>query len=106
MNALARISMLLSVAVLACHSATPARAATPAVAATVRFEENRGQAAAGIRFLSRGSAATLAFERDRVLVRLRDGSDLAIEVDQPRLLRVQLAAALAASRSPELEPAG
>ena len=33
------------------------------------------------------------------LVRMRDGSDLAIEVDQPRLLRVQLAAALAAARA-------
>ena len=47
----------------------------------------------------------VALER-LLLVRMRDGSDLAIEVDQPRLLRVQLAAALAASRSVELEPAG
>jgi len=47
----------------------------------------------------------VALER-LLLVRMRDGSDLAIEVDQPRLLRVQLAAALAASRSAELEPAG
>jgi hypothetical protein len=46
----------------------------------------------------------IALER-LLLVRLRDGSDLAIEVDQPRLLRVQLAAALAASRNAELEPA-
>jgi len=46
----------------------------------------------------------VALER-LLLVRMRDGSDLAIEVDQPRLLRVQLAAALAASRNPELEPA-
>jgi hypothetical protein len=44
----------------------------------------------------------VALER-LLLVRMRDGSDLAIEVDQPRLLRVQLAAALAASRSGELE---
>ena len=36
-----------------------------------------------------------------VLIRLRDGSDLAIEVDQPRLLRVQLAAAIAAQRARE-----
>jgi hypothetical protein len=34
-----------------------------------------------------------------VLIRLRDGSDMAIEVDQPRLLRVQLAAAIAALRA-------
>ena len=47
----------------------------------------------------------VALER-LLLVRMRDGSDLAIEVDQPRLLRVQLAAALAASRTVELEPAG
>ncbi|MEX2136628.1 MAG: hypothetical protein WEB29_06680 [Chloroflexota bacterium] len=33
-----------------------------------------------------------------VLIRLQDGSDLAVEVDQPRLLRVQIAAAIAASR--------
>ena len=46
----------------------------------------------------------IALER-LLLVRLRDGSDLAIEVDQPRLLRVQLAAALAASRNVELQPA-
>ncbi len=46
----------------------------------------------------------IALER-LLLVLMRDGSDLAIEVDQPRLLRVQLAAALAAARSVELEPA-
>jgi hypothetical protein len=34
-----------------------------------------------------------------VLIRLRDGSDLAIEVDQPRLLRVQLSAAIAGARA-------
>jgi hypothetical protein len=33
-----------------------------------------------------------------LLIELTDGSDLAIEVDQPRLLRVQLAAARAAAR--------
>jgi hypothetical protein len=33
-----------------------------------------------------------------LLVGLADGSDLAVEVDQPRLLRVQLAAARAAAR--------
>lgn len=43
----------------------------------------------------------IALER-LLLVRMRDGSDIAIEVDQPRLLRVQLAAALAASRNVEL----
>lgn len=48
---------------------------------------------------------TIALER-LLLVSMRDGSDLAIEVDQPRLLRVQLAAAAAASRNAELEPAG
>src|SRR5438477_10651532 len=40
----------------------------------------------------------VALER-LLLVRMRDGSDLAVEVDQPRLLRVQLAAALAAARA-------
>ena len=44
--------------------------------------------------LSEIEDATVALER-LVLIRLRDGSDLAIEVDQPRLLRVQLATALA-----------
>ena len=34
-----------------------------------------------------------------ILIRRRDGSDLAIEVDQPRLLRVQLASAIAAERA-------
>jgi hypothetical protein len=42
----------------------------------------------------------MAVALERLLrVRLRDGSDIAIEVDQPRLLRVELAAALAASRN-------
>ncbi len=40
----------------------------------------------------------VALER-LVLIRRRDGADLALEVDQPRLLRVQLAAAIAAERS-------
>ena len=39
----------------------------------------------------------VALER-LLLVDLADGSDLAIEVDQPRVLRVQLAAARAATR--------
>jgi hypothetical protein len=39
----------------------------------------------------------LALER-LVLIRLSDGSDLALEVDQPRLLRVQMAAAIATLR--------
>jgi hypothetical protein len=34
-----------------------------------------------------------------VLIRRRDGSDFALEVDQPRLLRVQLAAAIGAQRA-------
>jgi hypothetical protein len=40
----------------------------------------------------------VALER-LVLIRRRNGSDLALEVDQPRLLRVQLAAAIAAERA-------
>lgn len=40
----------------------------------------------------------VALER-LLLVDLADGSDLAVEVDQPRLLRVQLAAARAAARA-------
>ena len=39
----------------------------------------------------------MALER-LLLLDLADGSDLAIEVDQPRLLRVQLAAARATAR--------
>ena len=42
----------------------------------------------------------VALER-LLLIRRRDGSDLAVEVDQPRLLRVQLAAAVAAQRARE-----
>ncbi len=42
----------------------------------------------------------VALER-LLLIRRRDGSDLAVEVDQPRLLRVQLAAAVAAERARE-----
>jgi hypothetical protein len=57
--------------------------------------------------LSFGDIDEMAIALERLLlVRMRDGSDLAIEVDQPRLLRVQLAAALAASRNVELDPAG
>jgi len=41
---------------------------------------------------------SVALER-LLLLRLDDGDDLAIEVDQPRLLRVQLAAAIAALRA-------
>jgi hypothetical protein len=44
----------------------------------------------------------VALER-LVLIRRRDGSDLALEVDQPRLLRVQLAAAIAAVRGREAD---
>lgn len=42
----------------------------------------------------------VALER-LLLIRRRDGTDLAVEVDQPRLLRVQLAAAIAAARARE-----
>ena len=42
--------------------------------------------------------SAVALER-LLLLDLIDGSDLAIEVDQPRLLRVQLAAARAAARA-------
>lgn len=48
--------------------------------------------------LSEIEEMVVALER-LVLIRLRDGSDLAVEVDQPRLLRVQIAAALAAERA-------
>ena len=47
--------------------------------------------------LGRISDMAVALER-LLLVELTDGSDLAIEVDQPRLLRVQVAAARAALR--------
>jgi hypothetical protein len=40
----------------------------------------------------------VALER-LVLIRRRNGADIALEVDQPRLLRVQLAAAIAAERA-------
>ena len=46
-----------------------------------------------------GAIAEIAVALERLLLLdLTDGSDLAIEVDQPRLLRVQLAAARAAAR--------
>jgi hypothetical protein len=48
--------------------------------------------------LSQMEDAAVALER-LVQIRLRDGSDLAIEVDQPRLLRVQVATALAGIRA-------
>jgi hypothetical protein len=47
--------------------------------------------------LERVADMAVALER-LLLVELTDGSDLAIEVDQPRLLRVQVAAARAALR--------
>jgi hypothetical protein len=47
--------------------------------------------------LDRVSDMAVALER-LLLVELTDGSDLAIEVDQPRLLRVQVAAARATLR--------
>jgi hypothetical protein len=46
-----------------------------------------------------GAITEIAVALERLLLLdLTDGSDLAIEVDQPRLLRVQLAAARAAAR--------
>jgi hypothetical protein len=49
--------------------------------------------------VSLASIADIAVALERLLlVELTDGSGLAIEVDQPRLLRVQLAAARAAAR--------
>jgi hypothetical protein len=52
-----------------------------------------------IREISLVDIAETAVSLERLLLLdLADGSDLAIEVDQPRLLRVQLAAARAAAR--------
>jgi hypothetical protein len=48
--------------------------------------------------LSEIEEVAVALER-LVLIRLRDGSDVALEVDQPRLLRVQLATAIATQRA-------
>lgn len=49
--------------------------------------------------LSLGEIEEMAVALERLLlVRLRDGTDLAIDTDRPRLLRVQVAAALAATR--------
>ena len=45
----------------------------------------------------------VALER-LVLIRRRNGADIALEVDQPRLLRVQLAAAIAAQRGQASKP--
>jgi hypothetical protein len=47
---------------------------------------------------------SVALER-LLLVKLRDGSDLALEVDRPRLLRVQLATAVGARRAATTEKA-
>jgi hypothetical protein len=47
----------------------------------------------------------VALER-LLLVRLRDGADLAIETDHPRLLRVEVAAAMAAARTAQPAPPG
>lgn len=47
-----------------------------------------------------GELAEMSVALERLLLlRLDDGDDLAIEVDHPRLLRVQLAAAIAAHRA-------
>jgi hypothetical protein len=40
-----------------------------------------------------------ALAGERLLLRLRDGAGIALEVPEPRLLRVQIAAALAAARA-------
>jgi hypothetical protein len=48
------------------------------------------------------SIAEMAVALERLLlIRLSDGSDLALEVDRPRLLRVQIAAAKGAARATE-----
>ena len=46
-----------------------------------------------------GEIDELALAGERLLVTLRDGSGLSIDTSRPRLLRVQIAAALAAGRS-------
>lgn len=52
-----------------------------------------------LREVDLAAIAEIAVSLERLLlVDLTDGSDLAIEVDQPRLLRVQLAAARATAR--------
>ncbi|MFL5682817.1 MAG: hypothetical protein ACJ77O_06710, partial [Chloroflexota bacterium] len=42
----------------------------------------------------------LALAGERLLITLDDGTGLSIDTDQPRLLRVQIAAALTAGREP------
>jgi hypothetical protein len=57
---------------------------------------------AEVRQVDLGAITEIAISLERLLlVDLADGTDLAIEVDQPRLLRVQLAAARAAARRRE-----
>jgi hypothetical protein len=76
--------------------------------------------------LLHGGTQTLSLSLDQIeemavalerllLVRLRDGTDVAVETDGPRLLRVQIAAAVAATRAtgaaqpsgqPASQPAG
>ena len=46
-----------------------------------------------------GEIDELALAGERLLVTLRDGTGLAIDASRPRLLRVQISAALAAGRS-------
>ena len=41
----------------------------------------------------------LALAGERLLITLRDGTGLSIDASRPRLMRVQIAAALAAGRS-------
>ena len=41
---------------------------------------------------------------DRLLVVMRDGVGVALDVDQPRLLRVEISAARAAARHPDSHP--
>jgi hypothetical protein len=67
--------------------------------------------------LLHGGTQTLSLSLDQIeemavalerllLVRLRDGTDLAIETDAPRLLRVQIAAAMAATRTAQVAQPG
>jgi hypothetical protein len=46
-----------------------------------------------------GGIDELALAGERLLVTLRDGTGLSIDASRPRLLRVQIAAALSAGRS-------
>jgi hypothetical protein len=79
------------------------RPAAPLYVTSVRLVHG-GPQALGLS-LDQIDEMAVALER-LLLVRLRDGADLAIETDQPRLLRVEIAAAMAASRTAEAAPLG